>query len=349
MQRQALIKNSRAGFTIVELLIVIVVIAILAAITLVAFNGVQRRAAEASVRSDLNNASKLVESYKVINSAYPLSLTAVNDNRGYSASAGNSAQYSSTDGSTFCLTISRGDISFNIKNSSLTPTEGACPGHGPAAAAQVVEYGSARNFPTANTTYPVNISAALQPTDVLVTIHYEHYIVGTAILKVNNVDVPSSFSRQAVTGGNYMRVTVATNLSSSDSIQFRTDGSNVDFSYYILRGINNPSAVNFVTAGWKGDGDDGVKNIGFTRTVSGTSIKAGQVAILSYTGSPSNLNEFSGSSSPSAGSWTLNDTAPPYSAATTGSGSSPSPVSVNMLITGGGGQYLCGTIVTIGE
>ncbi|RYF29318.1 MAG: prepilin-type N-terminal cleavage/methylation domain-containing protein [Chloroflexi bacterium] len=36
--------SSKSGFTIVELLIVIVVIGILAAITIVAFNGVQKRA-----------------------------------------------------------------------------------------------------------------------------------------------------------------------------------------------------------------------------------------------------------------------------------------------------------------
>ena len=42
-------KSPRSGFTIVELLIVIVVIAILAAITIVAFNGIQERARASAV------------------------------------------------------------------------------------------------------------------------------------------------------------------------------------------------------------------------------------------------------------------------------------------------------------
>lgn len=45
----------RGGFTIVELLIVIVVIGILAAIVIVAYGGVQGRANDASVQSDLRS------------------------------------------------------------------------------------------------------------------------------------------------------------------------------------------------------------------------------------------------------------------------------------------------------
>ena len=43
------------GFTIVELLIVIIVIAILATISIVAYNGIQNSAAETALKSDLHN------------------------------------------------------------------------------------------------------------------------------------------------------------------------------------------------------------------------------------------------------------------------------------------------------
>lgn len=59
------------GFTIVELLIVIVIIAILAAIVIVAYNGVQERAQESSVRTDMTNIAKQVELYRVDEGRYP--------------------------------------------------------------------------------------------------------------------------------------------------------------------------------------------------------------------------------------------------------------------------------------
>ena len=63
--------SSGRGFTIVELLIVIVIIAILAAITIVAFNGVQVRARD-NIRTDAaSKIKRALEVYKINNGRYP--------------------------------------------------------------------------------------------------------------------------------------------------------------------------------------------------------------------------------------------------------------------------------------
>lgn len=55
-----MLKKRQTGFTIVELLIVIVIIGILAAITVVAYNGIQQRAKNQQASSDLANLAKAI-------------------------------------------------------------------------------------------------------------------------------------------------------------------------------------------------------------------------------------------------------------------------------------------------
>ena len=62
----------QSGFTIVELLIVIIVIAILAAITVVAYNGIQDRARASKAESDIASVQRLVEAYNAVNGKYPM-------------------------------------------------------------------------------------------------------------------------------------------------------------------------------------------------------------------------------------------------------------------------------------
>jgi prepilin-type N-terminal cleavage/methylation domain-containing protein len=70
-------KQTKArGFTIVELLIVIIVIAILAAITIVAYNGVQNRAHTTAQKTTAENLAKKIEAYNAITGAYPVFNTA---------------------------------------------------------------------------------------------------------------------------------------------------------------------------------------------------------------------------------------------------------------------------------
>lgn len=68
--------KKQTGFTIVELLIVIVVIAILAAITIVSFSGIRQRADDASVKTNVAQATKQLKLFAVMNAGeYPTSIS----------------------------------------------------------------------------------------------------------------------------------------------------------------------------------------------------------------------------------------------------------------------------------
>lgn len=66
-----LTNTKQRGFTIVELLIVVVIIAILAAITIVAYNGIQNRAKKSAAVGAASTLQKKAEAYAIENTTYP--------------------------------------------------------------------------------------------------------------------------------------------------------------------------------------------------------------------------------------------------------------------------------------
>jgi len=120
------IKSNSSAFTIVELLVVIVVIGVLAAITIVSYTGITSKAAITSLQLNLTNASKQLKIDQVISAGYPTSLKAANEGKGIS-SPGVTYQYyadNAANPQTFCLTATKSNQSYNINQDNVMTNGG---------------------------------------------------------------------------------------------------------------------------------------------------------------------------------------------------------------------------------
>lgn len=147
-------KNKYDGFTIVEILVVIVVIGILASLTIVAYTGLSQKAAVASLQSDLDNASKQLKLDQVINSGYPTTLVSANNGKGIAASPNTTYnQYiynNNANPQVFCITATNtpNNTSYKITNDT-SPILGTCQTPG------IVTDGLVLNLDAGNTvSYP---------------------------------------------------------------------------------------------------------------------------------------------------------------------------------------------------
>ena len=109
--------KSRKGFTIVELLIVVVVIAILAAITIVSYNGITASAKESAIKSDLATAAKKLNVHKIQEGSFPVEC----NSQDYLANL----NYSPTANG-FCVQASANNKDFYVTEASSVQ-EGECP------------------------------------------------------------------------------------------------------------------------------------------------------------------------------------------------------------------------------
>lgn len=114
------------GFTIVELLIVIVVIAIIAAITVVAYNGITKSAVESSMQSDLEAARNSIAIMKAGKKNYPTDASAANDGQGLKASGNNQLSYGSSGSDYFvAVTNPATDKKFCLATGKISECAGA--------------------------------------------------------------------------------------------------------------------------------------------------------------------------------------------------------------------------------
>ena len=112
------------GFTIVELLIVIVVIGILAAITIVAYNGIQNRGKAVAAQSAANALDKKAEIYFAENGQYPVTTSVITGTGTQnSVTTATTSSWYSAQGSAFTTTAGTAASTSGMYNGIAAPTD----------------------------------------------------------------------------------------------------------------------------------------------------------------------------------------------------------------------------------
>ena len=257
--------SKQKGFTIIELLIVIVVIGILAAITVVAYTGIQQRARVAVLQSDLKNASTQLGIDNVNNGAYPATKEAANGNKGLPASPDTDYDYilnTTVSPQNYCLTGTNNSVSIHIATDGKQ-TNGPCPGHTGISPTTLAD-GS--GCPTG---YIVVPGSSLYGTDAFCAMKYEAKNVGgvatsqasgTPWVSISQTNAMTASSAACdgchlISEAEYL--TIAHNVLSVDS---NWSGGTVG-SGYIYSGHNDNSAGALAASTNDSDGYSGTGNV----------------------------------------------------------------------------------------
>lgn len=131
LSRNTSIKNmklgdiSSDGFTIVELIVVILVIGILASVSIISYSGWQKSIVITQLKNDLGNAARAMEASRNFGISYPLSVPNT-----FSTSEGVTLAGGSYDNETaYCFDATSSkypDIQYYIENNNVEPQEGNC-------------------------------------------------------------------------------------------------------------------------------------------------------------------------------------------------------------------------------
>lgn len=123
--------KKQIGFTIVELLVVIVVIGILATITIVSYSSITNNAKKQATASDAMTVASALNKYKADKGVYPPDIDTLKSAGYLNAGTQSTFQYRYTAATnSFCVTASVNGASSFVQSGTTAAKQGGCPGDG---------------------------------------------------------------------------------------------------------------------------------------------------------------------------------------------------------------------------
>lgn len=219
-------KNSfKRGFSIIELVIVIVVIGILSAIVFVAYSGIQQKANQSLLLQNLDKASSQLGTDYALYKAFPDTLELANAGKGLTFDSDIVAQYVSRDTAVpkgFCLTLTFKGMNYYVDDNN-PPQEGFCIEHNPLVAPD-----------------PPTIAAKADSTSQI-TVSW--IAVGDPLLDPAN-QIASSYNLQYSTSSTFLTHTDFTDITTTSKvITGLSSGTTYYFRAYSVGSTGNVSAA----------------------------------------------------------------------------------------------------------